>query len=396
MEKEAEAGGEDPAEDEESEGNEDYLKDVPIPEGLKALERMWAGGPQAPPPPPPKKPQTTVTPEFPAGPCVLTLARARREGARFLWAPYLPLGKITVLEGDPGLGKTWLALDLSARLSRGAALPGEPAETRRAPVDIMLLNDEDDEADTLRPRLEAAGADLSRIHLLWAARPYDDGPAYRLTLDNLNYIEAALEKLKPKLVVVDPLQAFLLPGRGVSVGSAVREALRPVAQLAARAGCAFLLVRHLGKSPAERPIYRGLGPVQLAALVRSILVLGQDPGEPRRRVLAHLKSSLVPGGPSLSFAIEDARLAWEGPVEARAADLLGREETSRERSALDAAREFLRAALAQGPKPLQEILKEARNEGIAQRTLFRAKGLLGVIVERKDRTATWRLPGAGI
>ena len=392
MEKEAEAGGEGPVEDEEFEWNEDYLKDVPIPEDLKALERMWAGGPQAPPPPPPKKPETPSAPELAAGPCVLTLSQACKEKARLLWAPYLPLGKITVLEGDPGLGKTWLALDLAARLSRGAALPGEPSETSRAPVDIVLLNDEDDEADTLRPRLEAAGADLSRIHLLWAGRPYDDGPAYRLTLGSLDYIEAALEKLKPKLVVVDPLQAFLLPGRGISVGSAVREALRPVAKLAARAGCAFLLVRHLGKSPAERPIYRGLGPVQLAALVRSILVLGQDPDEPRRRVMAHLKSSLVPGGPSLSFAIEDARLAWEGPVEALAADLLGREETSRERSALDAAREFLRATLAQGPKPLQEILKEARGEGIAQATVFRARSLLPVVAQRKERQAIWALP----
>ncbi len=326
---------------------------------------------------------------------LVRLNSVRAQEAAFLWKPYLPRGRITILEGDPGLGKTWLCLEIAARLSRGERLPrclNQFPLPRPPPCPVLFLNGEDGPGDTLRPRLEAAGADLTRLVLLAGYREGAGGPRRHLHLQRLDYIEAVLRQMKPGLLVVDPVQAFLGPKLAMGSPSQVRSLLLPLADLAQGADCAVLLVRHLAKSAGERPIYRGLGSVDFAAAARSVLLVGKDPGSREGRVVTHVKSSLAREGDSLQFSIDEGKFVWRGVSEVRAQDLLAREPTAEDRSALSDAQEFLKEFLSRGPKPLSEIKQRSKGEGISWTTLIRARQGLRVQSDRAQGQCRWQLP----
>jgi hypothetical protein len=332
------------------------------------------------------------------------LSDVEPEAVQWLWAPYIPLGKLTLLEGDPGLGKTWLALTIAASVTRGDPFPNEEGVPRghREPANVLYLSAEDGLADTLRPRLDAVGADVSRVIALtgWQATDDNGEPIEgAVTLGDKDVLEQVLNEYRPALVVVDPLQAYLGASVDMHRANETRPLLSLLGQLAERYRCAVLAIRHLSKAPQGRTIYRGLGTIDFAAAARSILLVAEHPENDQLRVIAHTKSSLAPAGKSLAYELRDNQLLWAGSVELSAEQLLAPRQSDDERSARDEAREFLLELLADGVVPVKEVKRAARDAELSWRTIERAKGELGVTASRQGETGNrgggqwvWSLP----
>jgi len=323
------------------------------------------------------------------GPLVL-LSEVTPEDVSWLWPGKIPLGKLSILEGDPDTGKTTVALDIAARLSSGRSMPCEGVAA--PPAGVVIITAEDGLADTIRPRLEAAGADLQRI----AAFRLDSLPD--LTASGLAAIEAAIRRVDARLVIVDPLVAFLPDQADSKTDHRIRRVLTPLAGLAERTGVAVLALRHLNKSDGNNPKYRGGGSIGFTAAARSVMLAGVDPGEEARRVLARVKGNLAPPWPSISYELEAGdgavRVVWGAQVEWSAADVL-RSPTRdagdgpADRHAVDDASDFLTEVLNAGWRSSKQIKKEAGQAGIAWRTVERAKTKLGQAVKAKRYGGDW-------
>jgi hypothetical protein len=319
-------------------------------------------------------------------PVVKRLADVEPEEVSWLWEPYLPCGKITLLEGDPGVGKSWLALALAAIVSRGWPFPGPdgipPGEQVREPGNVLYLSAEDGLADTIRVRLDSAGADAARVYVLtgWTAQTESgDRLDGYVTLQDIPLLEEALARICPTLLVVDPVQGFL---GGIDAWRAeqVRPILARIGELAARYGCAVLLIRHLSKSPKDRAIYRGLGSIDFSAAARSVLAVVRKDDE---RGIVHVKSSLAPEGPSIGFDIRDGLFVWTGLSKLTKADVNAPEAPPEDRTQAEECADFLRDLLADGPRPAQEVIRLAARAGYRGGTLDRGKALAGVKAQSK-------------
>ena len=311
-----------------------------------------------------------------AEPVGTLLADVKLEKVEWLWRNRIPLGKITILDGDPGLGKSLLTLEIAARLSRNQPLHGESSAVDGGTV---LLSAEDGLGDTIRPRLEAAGADLERI----VALKYTPDKEGEKTVSNIPVdiptIIEAIERVKAKLVIVDVLMAYLPSQTNTYRDQDVRLALAPLAEMAGRHGVTVICVRHLTKAPGGNPIYRGGGSIGIIGGARAGLLVAKDPDNSEMMVLAQTKSNLGPPMPSLTYQIETTsngipRIVWIGESQQTAASLLaasaGDEE---ERGALADAKDFLEQELCDGPRKVKELERLAENSGINTRTLRRAR-----------------------
>jgi putative DNA primase/helicase len=321
------------------------------------------------------------------GAILIRLADVEPEAIAWLWPGRLARGKLTLLTGDPGVGKSFIALDASARVSRGAAWPDET----QAPLgDVLLLSAEDGIADTIRPRVEALGGDLARIHVLRAIRRQDTEAEFSLSSD-LPDLERAITETQAILIVIDPLSAYL-GDRDSYKDAEVRSLLAPLAALAHRTGVSVLGVMHVGKGDQRRAIHRTLGSVAFVAAARIVLAVGKHPEDDTRRLVVSVKSNLGPVSPALAYRVDDGRLVWEkSPISGLDADaVLGASALTEDRQErLDAAN-FLREFLEDGPVRAKEVLKAARENGISERTLYRAKSRLGV---RSSHTGSPGEPG---
>jgi hypothetical protein len=305
---------------------------------------------------------------------------------QWLWPGRIPLGKITVLDGDPDLGKSLLALDIAARLTQNKAMPDGTLSDLGEPRGVVLLSAEDDVADTIRPRLDAAGADIDRVVLLAYVKGSQGqrGP----TIADLAAMEEAIRTTKAALVVIDPLMAHLPDERDAHRDQDIRRALAPLVDLAASTGAAVLVIRHLNKGGGGNPIYRGGGSIGIIGAARAGLLVAPDPDAPDsdRRILAVTKHNLAAEPPALAYRVEVLdgipRIAWEGPTEHTAAGLLADRLPDEERSALDEAAAFLTDFLVDGDCPANEVKAAARKAGIAERTLERARPRAGVVTRR--------------
>ncbi len=297
----------------------------------------------------------------------------------WLWLSHLALGELAVLEGDPGLGKSFVALDLCARLSTGRPWPDDaPAP---APANSIVLNGEDDPERTLGPRLAGLGADLSRVFVL---DRQGTAPTASLSLPtDVKALDALVAQVQARLVVIDPVLAFLSAEVNVCSNASVRRALAPLAALARDHACAVLLIRHLAKAGRGRAIHRGLGAIGLAGTCRSVWLVAQDTETPARRVLAQVKNNLAPVQPSLAFEVVvleggPPALHWRGPAAVSADDLQAPLRRGRPPLQRDAACAFLQRVLAQGPLPAREVWRHAEKEGITRGTLAQARHHLPV------------------
>lgn len=256
----------------------------------------------------------------------MRVADVKPERVEWLWQNRIPLGKVTVLDGDPGLGKSTLTLDLAARASRGSAMPVESAG--REPAGVVLLTGEDGIADTIRPRLEAAGADLKRIVVLTAVRDAEGRPQAPMLPNHVTALREATRRVGARLVVVDPLMAFLSGRVDSHRDQDVRGALRELAEMAESAGAAVVIVRHLNKTQGGHPIYRGGGSIGIIGAARAALLVAPNPKDESRRVLAVSKANLGPIPLSLAWRLvpvgETCAVSWEGASDCSAKDLLRR------------------------------------------------------------------------
>jgi hypothetical protein len=320
----------------------------------------------------------------PPGP-ILNLRRVSQLAPRaiaWLWPGRLALGKPALLEGDPGLGKSLLTLDLCARLSRGEPFPD--GSSGPGPANAVVLNGEDNAEDTIRPRLQAMGADLDRVYVPDTAGHAD---ALLCLPKQTDTLEKWLQEKQPKLLVIDPLVAFL--DRRVNIGNdaSVRRALYPLARLAEQYACAMLLVRHLNKRAGLRSLYRGGGSIGFVGASRSSWLVARDPEQGEQRVLAQVKNNLGPEQPSLAFTLAPpteggmALLSWLGPCAWTADQLVGSRAAALARPR-DLAAQFLKETLANGPMTSRDIWNLAEKEGFTKRTLRRAKIAARVRSER--------------
>jgi RecA-family ATPase len=335
-------------------------------------------------------------------PAIVTpVADVAREQVRWLWPGRLPRGKLVVLDGDPALGKSTLTLDWSARITTGSPWP-DGAEIP-SPKSVVILSAEDGIGDTIRPRLEAHGADLMRVFVFEAVRA-GNCPRPPSIPGDLDLLEGVVHERGAGLVVVDVLAAFLARQVDSYRDQDVRGALMPLAQLATRTGATVVVLRHLSKSGGNNALYRGGGSIGIVGAARAAMLVAPDPDDQSRVVLAMSKSNLARLPDSLAYrlvsdeAYDCARIAWDGTARHRADELLvvGSEE---ERSERDEAAEFLVSTLEAegGTMPAKDVIRAADQAGIAKRTLTRARQRAGVSTRRTGFGAgfVWSLPQSG-
>ena len=308
---------------------------------------------------------------------------------RWLWHHRIPYGMLSEVCGDPGEGKSHLTLAVATAETLGLPLPGDPEGGARVPGHVLLVCMEDSPEATVRPRLEGMGADLTRVTILDGFRG-EHGEPDPLDLSRVDHrieLRRLMEELGVTLVVIDPITAHL-GGANEWKDSEVRSILAPLSQLADGTGAAILLVRHLRKSDSSRAIYRAGGSIAFTASVRSSLLIGRPNGEERQRAIVRMKGNLSSEPPSVGFVLDENGWDWTDAGEWTAADLLGGDTTSEERSRREEAADFLVAALANGPRKAKEIRRVAEAEGLSWRTVQRTRRELGIGITREGFPAT--------
>ncbi|MGO8749763.1 MAG: AAA family ATPase [Thermoguttaceae bacterium] len=321
-----------------------------------------------------------------AKPPFILLSSIKPEGVKWLWEGRIPLGEITLFDGDPSTNKSSVCLDLAARVSTGRQMPdGSPGVSGG----VILLQAEDSTSKTVVPRLDAAGADRGQIAELDRSV---------VIPDNLELIQETIVRLKAKLLVIDPLSAFL--GASANNDQSVRQALAPLAQLIDKYVVAVIAIRHLNKSRGQQTLYRGLGSVGIVAAARSHFVFGVSLQDPNMRIMAHSKCNLTPRSSSLLYepiddGNETVRIVWRGPCDFTAEQIIAQKHGSQQK---DGAKRLLIEVLANGPVSEKAIEEKASAQGLSMRTLHRAKAELGIISQRsgfgKGSMVFWMFPPA--
>ena len=291
----------------------------------------------------------------------------------WLWKPYLPFGKLSVLQGNPGEGKTYFAMHLAAACTNGKLLPNME---RLEPFNVIYQTAEDGLGDTVKPRLIEAGADLDRVLVI-------DDSDVQLTLSD-ERIEKAIIENNAKLVIIDPIQAYLGADVDMNRANEVRPIFMRLGQVAQRTGCAILLIGHLNKAAGMQSLQRGLGSIDIAAAVRSVMFIGKLKHDPIMRILTHEKSSLAPPGVSLAFSLGDeGGFRWVGEYDITADEMLSGIEPQRE-TKTQQAKDLICTLLAGGKQVFSEdIDKAALERGIPGRTVRDAKRELGDALKSK-------------
>ncbi|HEY3351174.1 MAG TPA: AAA family ATPase [Thermoanaerobaculia bacterium] len=366
----------------------DWLQAGGTPEELKRLAREateWT-------------PEQEVVTAHTFGARTVALSDVQAEEVSWLWDGRIPLGKLTLLDGDPGLGKSTLALEVAARLTRGERLPGGGLAEVSS---VLILSAEDGLGDTIRPRLEAAGADVSRVFAIQGVSD-SEGEEEFPCLRHVTEIEEAIRAHAARLLIVDPLMAYLGGETNSWHDQDVRRALAPVAAMAERTGAAVLIIRHLTKGGGSNAIYRGGGSIGISGAARSVLLVAKDPADEERRILASAKSNLSRPPDSLAYRLRNAgdvaRVEFEtSSVPLTADQLLAAQEQPEHCGPRGEAVDFLRDLLADRPVGAKEVLKAAREAGISEMTLRRAKDKLGIRPKRIGFEGGWfwGLPAEG-
>jgi hypothetical protein len=310
---------------------------------------------------------------------IITIRDIKAEKVKMLWRPYLPLGKLIIVQGDPNEGKTTLMLAVTAAVTTGKELPGGSIN---APAPVIFQTAEDGLADTIKPRLGQLGADCGKVHTI------DDGDC-PLSLSDQR-IEQAIIETGAKLCVLDPIQCFA-GGSNMHSANGMRPLMKSLGDAAKRTGCAIVLIGHLSKKN-NRAQYRGLGSIDIYAAARSVLTVGKV--DDTVHAIVHNKSNLSPPGASLAYSIDpDKGFYWHGECSVSIDDLLcGKASSPEPVSQFEKARRLLERELAGRSVPAAEIIEIAGEYGISTKTLNRAKSAMGVISTRRNGQWYWELP----
>ena len=329
-------------------------------------------------------------PRFEPTPILIPLKTVISEQVEWLWPGYLPRGKVGMLDGDPGEGKSTTVLDLAARISTGRPMPDGTSVVAGG---VVILSAEDGLADTIRPRLEAAGADMANIIALAGVKTENGERLPELPID-VAMLEDAIKRVEAHLVIVDPLMAYLGSDTNAHRDQDIRRALAPLANLADRRRCAVICVRHLNKGSGSNAIHRGGGSIGIIGAARAGLSIARDPDDEQRRVFVVTKLNVGVPGPALGFRLigaanDAATIEWLGIVSHTATSILAAPREGEERSVLDEAKEWLADYLLASARPAKDVKKGARAAGISERTLDRAKAALGVKARKQLVSGEW-------
>lgn len=336
----------------------------------------------------------------PATPHILIkkISEIETKPVEWLWPGYLPKGALCLIDGDPGLGKSFFTLDLAARVSAGKVFPtGE----RATPGGVVLLSYEDDPGYTIRPRLEVMGGDLERIVLLNSV--FDERNQPRLPhVGDIRAIREAVESIGTSLIIVDPLMAALPVSTDSHSDQNIRSVLAPLSKLAQETGSTILVVRHLNKSSGGNALYRGGGSIGIVAASRAAFLVAKDPHDETRRILAVSKMNIAPEPDSLAYRIATNPegcpfLSWEGKSDLTAKDLLQTDDKPRNAPKKGEAVAWLENRLKGGPVESETLFSEGAEHDISPKTLKRAKKEMGIISFREggaDGSWFWDLKRA--
>jgi len=296
----------------------------------------------------------------------------------WLWYPYIPYGKITVVQGDPGDGKTTVVLAIAAAVTTGAALPEN--KTAAEPMSIIFQTAEDGLADTVKPRLVQSGADCSRVLVI-------DENEKELSLSDIR-IEQAINETDAKLFILDPLQAYLGADVDMHRANQIRPVLKRIGAIAEKTGCAIVVIGHLNKGTSKSQ-YRGLGSIDIQAAARSVLTVGRIKGKPYTRAIVQGKNNLAPEGQSIGFELDPATgFRWIGAIPITIDELLS-EVMPEKDSAYDKAVEFIQAELLESEQPASILFEKAAEQSIQSRTLKKAKAALDVKSRKQGSKWYW-------
>jgi RecA/RadA recombinase len=306
------------------------------------------------------------------------------EDVRWLWYPYIPCGKITLVQGDPGDGKTTFVLAVAALLTRGQPMP--ECTEHSPPEKVIYQTAEDGLADTIRPRLDRVGADCENIIVI-------DESEQALSFSD-DRIEQAIAETAAKLFILDPLQAYLGEDVDMHRANEMRPRLKALSDVAERTGCAVVLIGHMNKMSGTKGLYRGLGSIDIAAAARSILLIGRHGEDNSGRVMAHLKSNLAPEGSSIAFNLDgDNGFEWIGACAVSIDEILyasssaPAKKDTKEQLAVTLITEYLR----DGVVATTEIFARLAEKGIGKRTAENAKQRMNIRAYPKGGKWYWSL-----
>lgn len=307
----------------------------------------------------------------------------------WLWPGFIALGKISMIMGDPSLGKSMVTLDMTARVTRGASWP---IDNGKSPIgDVLLLSNEDDPADTIRPRLDAAEADIKRVHHLSMVHERGGAAGVRKRLFSLHKDIQELEKFlaahpECKLVIIDPITAYLAGSDGNN-GIEVRSLLTPLAELARAYKVAIVCVTHLNKSEHRTSLNRMSGSIAFGALARFVFVVVKDQDNPERRLILQAKNNIAEDIKGLAYSVKAINglplIVWESEYVSISAETAFSCENKDKTSDIEDAIEWLKEVLAEGRMQSNDLAALAKEEGFSVATIRRAKKKMGITSKRE-------------
>lgn len=311
---------------------------------------------------------------------MIRMSEVQSQEIEWLWYPFIPYGKLTIIQGDPGDGKTTMVLNLAAKLSKGEALDENMKVTE--PVNVIYQTAEDGLADTVKPRLELAGADCERIIVI------DESDKSLSMVDER--LEQAIVRTGARLLILDPIQAYLGGGMDMNRANEARDMTKKLGALAEKTKCAIILIGHMNKASGNKAAYRGMGSIDFFAVARSVLLVGRVEGESNTRAVVQIKNNLAAFGHPKAFALSEDGFKWLGDYEITVDEVLG--GITPKANKMEQAKQMLRElAETQSAVLSNEIFDRANKLGISKRTLENAKKELGVQTRKINNAWYWEL-----
>ena len=311
---------------------------------------------------------------------MIKMSEIQSQEVSWLWYPFIPYGKLTIIQGDPGDGKTTLVLNIAAWLSKGEGLDSEMKLSE--PVNVIYQSAEDGLADTVKPRLELAGADCERILVI------DEKEKSLSMVDER--LEKAIVQTKARMLILDPIQAYLGGGMDMNRANEARDMTKKLGALAEKYQCAIVLIGHMNKAAGNKAAYRGMGSIDFFAVARSVLLVGRVEGEPNIRAVVQIKNNLAAFGHPKAFALSEDGFQWLGDYEITADEVLG--SIAPKANKMEQAKRLLRElALTSDAIQSNEIFDMADEQGISKRTLENAKRELGIRARKINNSWYWEL-----
>ncbi len=311
---------------------------------------------------------------------MIKMSEIQSQEVSWLWFPFIPYGKLTIIQGDPGDGKTTLVLNIAAKLSKGEGLDSEMKLSE--PMNVIYQSAEDGLADTVKPRLELAGADCERILVI------DEKEKSLSMVDER--LEKAIVQTKARMLILDPIQAYLGGGMDMNRANEARDMTKKLGALAEKYQCAIVLIGHMNKTAGNKAAYRGMGSIDFFAVARSVLLVGRVEGEPNIRAVVQIKNNLAAFGHPKAFALSEDGFQWLGDYEITADEVLG--GIAPKANKMEQAKRLLRElALTTDAIQSNEIFDMADEKGISKRTLENAKRELGIRARKINNSWYWEL-----